>query len=85
MSIGEIRADVDAIAAVLDQLTGSYRMGSQQVRDAATTLSSAGKDSNRPELSGAVSVAHLAAQEADHTATTSTEASRLCSAYAWQL
>jgi hypothetical protein len=83
--IGEIRADVDATAAVLDQLAGSHRTRSQQVQDAATVVSRAGKDSNRPELSDAVDVAHLAAQEADHTATTVAEAGRLCSAYAWQL
>jgi hypothetical protein len=85
VSIGEIRADIDAVAAILDQLSGSYRTGSQQVQNAATALSGAAKDSNRPELSDAVSVAHLAAQEADHAAITAAEARRLCSAYAWQL
>lgn len=85
MSIGEIRADVDAVATVLDRLAGSYRTGSQQIRDAATSLSRTGKDSNRPELTNAVSIARLAAQEAGHTATTAAEAGRLCSAYAWQL
>jgi hypothetical protein len=85
VSIGEIRADTDAVATVPDKLASNYRTGSQQLRDAAIALSHAAKDSNRPELSDAVPVAHVVAQEADHAATTVTEAGRLCSAYAWQL
>lgn len=85
MPIGELRTDVDAVATVLSHLAGTYRTASQQIRDAATALSHAGQDSNRPELSAAVTTAHLATQEADHTAATVAEAGRLCSAYAWQL
>jgi hypothetical protein len=83
--IGDVRADVDAIRAVLDRLAGSYRTGSQQVRDAAATLSHSGKDSNRPELSDAVSVGQLATEKADRTATIVAEAGRQCFTYAWQL
>ena len=85
MPIGEIRADVDAVRAILDRLASSYLAESQLVRDSGTALSGEGKDSNRTELSNAVSIAHLAAQEADHTAAAATEAGRLCSTYAWQL
>lgn len=84
-SIGEVRAEVDVARAVLDQLAGSYLAESQQVMTAAAALAGAGDGSNRTELPDAVSSAHAAVREADHTAAATAETGRLCSSYVWQL
>lgn len=85
MSIGEIRAEVDAVGVVLGRVAGGYLTESEEVATAAMALTSVGKGSNRTELYDAVGAAHAAGREARQAAAAVAEAGRLCSAYVWQL